>query len=91
MEMAMELRTIIEAANAGYNVGFADDVVLRSFLGEENVGDTLAGFVAIELKETYDPFATSDAQVDEAVQKMRAAITDLFNVIEALGRLDTED
>ena len=51
---------------------------------EENHGDTLAKFVAIELADTFDPTATDEDQREEAQQVMQSAIDDLQKVIDAL-------
>ena len=46
--------------------------------------DTLAYFVALELAVTFDPEASEDDQVSEAVRAMTRAAQDLQSVICAL-------
>ena len=59
-----------------------DGALLRLLDGEEwaNIGDYLAVFVFLELKETFDPEATLDAQWDEAYRVMMVAERELEEV-----------
>lgn len=52
-------------------------------------GDTLAHFVALELAETFDPDASEEDQVSEAVRAIDRATRDLQSVICALERTPT--
>jgi hypothetical protein len=48
------------------------------------VGDTLAVFIAQELKETYDPELDSDRQLQEAAKYLSVAVAELNQVVESL-------
>jgi len=81
------LERIISAADQGYG----DGLVLQSYKNPRRFcGDTLAKFVAIELKETFDSDLSPAEQVAEAVRAMSVARTDIENVIGALGKLAKE-
>ena len=81
-ENIMKLRKIIEIADQAY----ADDgLVLEAFENDGVVGDTLAEFVAREIKETYDPTASREGQLDEAYRVMSVAHEQLENVLTALA------
>ncbi len=81
----MELKKLIEAASEGY----PDGLVERYFENpDENHGDSLAKFIAIELSETFDEDALTDEdQVLAAIHQMRRARAELDSVISALGGL----
>lgn len=55
-----------------------------------DVGDLLARFVFLELFETFDPDASNDAQLDEAIDQMRVARDELDSVVLALTRRDDQ-
>jgi len=81
------LEQIIRAADQGYG----DGLVLQSYKNPRKFcGDTLAKFVAIELKDTFDPDLSPKEQVAEAVRAMSVARTDIENVIEELEKLNKE-
>lgn len=46
-------------------------------------GDTLAEFIVKELRDTFDPNASRQAQIEEAQRVLRMAIADLELVIGA--------
>jgi len=71
----MKLEEIIEIADEGY----PDGLVLASFQGMR-VGDTLAEFVAREIKETYDAKASDKKQLAEAVRVIKTAREELQSV-----------
>ena len=48
--------------------------------------DTLAEFIAIELRETYDPDASDTDQLQEAIRALETARDDLESVIRILDR-----
>lgn len=76
----MKLDKIIAIADKAYGdglVGFAHRT-------GEHPGDTLATFIAVELRETYDPKATGAEQLAEAVRTMRTALDELREVVTAL-------
>ena len=50
-------------------------------------GDTLALFIANEIADTYDPDASSDAQVNAILKALSTARSDLDAVSEALAQL----
>jgi len=78
------LERIISAADQGYG----DGLVLQSHKNPRRFcGDTLAKFVAIELKETFDPDLSPEEQVAEAVRVMTVARKDIQHVIDALETL----
>jgi hypothetical protein len=49
------------------------------------LGDDLARFIVIELKDTFDPNASSGTQLEEAARCMNSAANELFVVAEALN------
>ena len=75
----MKLEEIVAIANDAYY----DDAVSRSLAGED-VGDTLARFIASEIEETYDPAASSLAQLYRAAQVIETAKDELAGVLDAL-------
>jgi len=84
----MKLDKIIDIADKVY----PDGMVGLYFQEEKDHGDTLAQFIAIELKETYDKNAKTEDQLTEAVRVMDTAIRELTSVRDALDdRLITEE
>jgi hypothetical protein len=57
---------------------------------EGHHGDTLAKVIAIELKETFEPKATSGEQIAEAIRVMSVAWRKLDYVIEALEKAEVK-
>ena len=47
-------------------------------------GDTLAYFVVVELAETFDPKASDDEQIAEAVRGVGRAVRNLQGVVHSL-------
>ncbi|HNT26437.1 MAG TPA: hypothetical protein PKM21_18870 [Anaerolineales bacterium] len=81
------LERIIRSANAGYG----DDLVLQSHQRpNQKVGDTLAEFIAIELKETFDSQCSPKEQVSDAIRAMIVARDELESVVEELEKLAEE-
>jgi hypothetical protein len=84
----MKLKQIIEIADQAYS---DDGAVERAFEAETGsidellVGDSLAVFIAREIKETYDPDTTRENQLDEAYRVMSVAHEQLENVLNALA------
>ena len=82
----MKLVHLLKLASRGY----PDRLVTNYFDkhgNEANPGydsDTLAEFIAIELRETYDPDASDTTQLQEAMQALRVARDDLEGVIRIL-------
>jgi hypothetical protein len=73
----MTLKEIIEIANEAYPsdencVQVAFDILQdtgdTSGMTLDDVGDTLAVFIARELRDTFDPNADSEMQLDEALR-----------------------
>jgi hypothetical protein len=89
----MKLKQIIEIADQAYS---DDDAVERAFAAETGsidellVGDSLAVFIAREIKETYDPDATREQQLEEAYRVMSVAHEQLENVLNALAMASTK-
>ena len=89
----MQLLELVRLADAGYTREFPESSLLEIVdrKGKPNKtdgGDTLALFIVRELSETYDPKASSEDQVEEALRCMRRARGDLDNLIDALERYD---
>lgn len=75
------LRTIVNVADKAYDP--LENAVAMSHRGED-AGDTLALFVARELKDVYDPDAPKDLQLTAAFLAMGRARAQLENVETAL-------
>ena len=95
----MDLRKIVEAVDGAYD---RHDGMLLQVLDEHEeylknrhgldrfrstAGDTLAEFVVVELRETYDPSGSDAEQIAEASRVMGAAADQLRRVAEALEDL----
>ncbi len=87
----MKLVEILNRANQGYFEGEADIGGPAEYYDPETgdfnpggSGDTLAKFVVIELRETFDPNASDEVQIEEAQRVMKRAIMDLSGVYRAL-------
>ena len=89
----MKLKQIIRIAGQAYS---EDGAVERAFAAETGsidellVGDSLAVFIAREIKETYDPDSTREKQLDEAYRVMSVAHEQLENVLNALALTSTK-
>ena len=79
----MTLNGIIGIADTAYPDGLVGQY-FRDPGGEH--GDPLAGFVAAELKDTYDGEATDAEQLDAALSAVRTAIRELQDVADALEK-----
>lgn len=82
----MDISKIIEVASKAYDPDEPDMVVLAA--KGENVGDTLARFIAIELKETYDETSSDAEQLAMAVRTLERAALRLNNVVAALENVE---
>ena len=82
----LKFQEIIEAADRGYG---SDGVVLQYHEGED-AGDTLAKFVEVELRETFDNMAGRDDQIDEAERVIESAIRELQGVLNEISNLREE-
>jgi hypothetical protein len=85
----MELQEIIRIASDAYDqdpvVQWADDIRQGVPDTPEN-GDTLATFIAIELRENFDKDSSTEEQLEEAHRLMDRAKRQLEDVVFALGR-----
>jgi hypothetical protein len=80
----MDLNKLIEIVDEGYPDGF----VKRCFDNpKKDHGDTLALFLAREVKDTFDADATDEAQVAEAIRVMEMARRELGDVLVVLERV----
>lgn len=79
----MTLKEIINVADRVYPDGLVGDYRRKP---DEDHGDGLAKFIAIELKETYDEKATDTEQLVEALRAMKAASRELRAVTDEFER-----
>ncbi|MDZ4263793.1 MAG: hypothetical protein U1B30_15860 [Pseudomonadota bacterium] len=86
----MTLVELLNIANQGY-----PDMTLEQLYNHETgepvdnadeIGDTLALFILRELRDTFNPDASEDVQVGEAIRVVEMAIDDLMAVASALER-----
>lgn len=85
----MKLGQLVAAANDRYPDGFLSqyfDVAREKFL-TRGCGDTLARFIVVEMRDTFDPAATDAAQVDEAIRVLGQGQTDLESALRGLREL----
>lgn len=93
----MKINQLIEAADRAYG----SDGVLgqcwnfkkqepRSWRIRLRVGDGLASFIVVELAETFNPKATGEAQIEEAIRVMESAIRQVQGVVDAFDHLPEE-
>jgi len=81
----MTLFELLEKANRVYDSGFlAEYYDKKGGLKSDGVGDTLAKFIVIELIETFDPAASTKAQLAEAARVMRMAQFQITAVADEL-------
>ena len=85
----MNLVDLLNIANAGYGHNELVDDFYNPVTGEipedaDGRGDSLALYIVRELKDTFDPNATDDAQLAEADRIMQEGIHDLQDVRKAL-------
>lgn len=83
----MKLNQLMEVIHAGYPDGMTrlcwDEKGQRA-RGDQ--GDSLAAFIVAEIADTYDGMATTGEQLDDALDALRWAATELGAVIVALER-----
>lgn len=78
----MKLKQLIKIASDYYD----DDLILKYHnKPNDNHGDTLAEFIALELADTFDPNASNTQQLDEAVRVIDKAINQLTYVLCGLN------
>lgn len=78
----MKLKQIISIADAAY----PDGLVAQAAKGED-VGDSLATFVAVEIAETYEPRRGDLVQLERAVGVIGQAMSDLQDVHTRLSHV----
>jgi len=88
----VKLAQLVEAANRKYPDQYLSqyfDVAREKFL-TRGCGDGLARFIVVEIRETFDPSATDEVQVAEAIRVLEQAQTDLDSSLRGLRELRTE-
>jgi hypothetical protein len=83
----MTLDDLIKIANSEYG----DDLISRYYEArkereeppKDDIGDTLAKFIVIELCETFDGAATDKDQLSEAARVMNSAMRQVGDVADA--------
>lgn len=70
---------------------YPDDFVELADQEGDGAGDTLALFVAREIRDTYDEGATGREQILTAVDALNRGATELQSVVEALTRALEDD
>jgi hypothetical protein len=81
------LLQLIKAADRGYNQDDVIEMYHRHPKGKH--GDELARFIARELQETYDPKASPEDQLQEAIRVIHVATNELDDVSRSLYQLRT--
>ena len=85
----MTLNELIGMASAAYPEGWLAteywDFKREQPRRNPQGGDTLALFIALEIKDTYDPDATEEQQLETALQALATARGDLEAVRAALA------
>lgn len=79
----MKLSQIIKVASEAYNK-HEPDLIVRASKGED-VGDTLATFIAIELRETFDKSDSPQERIQTAARTMESAVNQLADVADTLS------
>jgi hypothetical protein len=85
----MKLGQLVAASNKSYPDQYLSqyfDVTGEKFL-TRGCGDTLARFIVVEIRDTFDPAATDAAQVDEAIRVLEQGQTDLESALRGLREL----
>lgn len=78
----MTLEAILEIAATGYP---DPDIFRTAAKLNEDVGDTLALFLAREIRDTYDADASNKEQITEALRALCVAERDVKSVIKAFN------
>lgn len=81
----MELRELIQIASRGYD---PDGLVLMYHDSPEDShwGDSLAEFVAIELRETFGVNESDQEQLDVGIGVMESAVSQLQGAVDELSK-----
>ena len=77
----MELKKLISIVDMAY----PDGLVLRAFESGKPVGDSLAEFIARELKDTFDEKVSSLEQIEEARRVLGKGYFELGEVLRVLS------
>ncbi len=89
----MKLIELVRICEEGYTTDFPESSLLALVNPREGtpllklpspIGDTLALFIVRDLAETFDPDASDEQQLAEAIRAMEMARTNLENVVSAL-------
>jgi len=83
-------RQILVAAATGYGDIGSETLVKAALTGQTGVGDPLAEFVGLELREITEGDYPGDplTQWTEAIRRIRSGIEDLQGVLDALTNAD---
>jgi len=81
----MTYEQIIAKIADAYGDGWELERYAKDLNGQH--GDTLAGFIAREISETYDPNGTDADQIETARRAIETAIADLSGVYDRLTAL----
>jgi hypothetical protein len=85
----MKLGQLVAAANDRYPDQYLSqyfDMPREKFL-TRGCGDGLARFIVVEIRDTFDPAATDEAQVDEAIRVLEQGQNDLESALRGLRTL----
>lgn len=81
----LTLVELLNMANQGYPDGFLSGYYNgKTGSKKRGSGDTLAQFIVIELRETFDEEAPREEQIEEAHRVLNNGIRDLEGVIRAI-------
>jgi hypothetical protein len=89
----MKLMDLLLISEEAYTASFPESSLLRLVNRRTGrprqrlpspIGDTLALFIVRELSETFDPDASDDEQIAEAIRVLSQAKDDLENMVSAL-------
>lgn len=82
----MKINELIELVGEHYDDNFTDEYwnYTNERFDPNGGGDGLAKFVVIEINDTFEPDATTDEQLEEAIRVMQAARNQLNDLIAGL-------
>jgi len=90
LEQNKTLRKIVAAADKGYDQH--DKIVLAYFDDEAGEhGDTLAKFIAVELKDTFDRDGDLDHSCDVAIHYLRRAQMQLEDAVNEIAKMQMRE
>jgi hypothetical protein len=79
---------ILSAADRGYDLG---ELRIDEDLERGERGDTLADFIAIEIREVTQGIEDFDAAKEEALRAMNVALKQLQDVIHEIEKVDAPE